>query len=1322
MVRIAHLADIHIQNRRRDVYKKVFDELYAKLRDDAVDIIVVAGDIFDNKLHASANNLMDVADFLSNLADIAPVVAIPGNHDTNCLVPGSLDLLTPLLSKHQGLQPPRLNYWRNSGTYYAHDIVWTVIATDGEQLSIESEKKITDLYPDSLHICLFHEEVNYAKMPNGMEITNFKLNKEDLARYDVSMGGHIHIRQLFMPNAAYCGSLVQQNIGETVDGHGYLLWTIEGRKVIEARGVDIISDHGFVRVRIDERGNDVTPQPIPNCPEYWEVVYASEEADDVVKKYVEKFKSQPRAIRFLHSGINICDDIPDESQDIQHIQISAAELQTHETIIREILGSDSDMLADIIALHKEKYVPQQHIAGGKFRLLNIAFDNMYAFGRENYVDFTKLEHCVSGVIAANHTGKSSLIDTILFALYDEHPRSTLKKDIINIGAQLCKLRLEFELDGKPGYIEKGFSSKKSAIASMYKFNYAGEELTQGSTTGTLAEIKRVLGNADIALASSFQIQGGEYTGFVAANPNERKKLLATVLSLGIFDEIEKTITKDMTAAGAEIKMLERQGCGVNVEELCRNLSATEVTQEETDKCAELAAKLIELRAHKEQSMSNYLDAKSNLTDYPADCDPGAICGDLQPHQLDKIIGAINAPNLVSTAKFTQNDIIFLRDSILSDKMPKIADASELKSRLENITKEVADIDADHVRLSREIEECRRHIVDLPKPAELPYSVEWPNAKSGNTPTAEEVESARTLANYQELALLTQKSAMWNELRYTQLCDQKQKIVITDSFEELIARQKEVAELIQKNIESKTKAINTAETLGEFAENALLKYPNIVHKTIENPDAKLAAAKEALAATKYVDKIKSAWQPNDKCTNCKSIHTMMVSAETQRATAEVAELSELQQKYKAGQLRKVKEVIAKKIAVEAELNKTLKDIELKLRDIDRVRMIDEQINIMKAAEPFYYEMRKVMQAIDIMERARYHTIKAKESADMYNVKMTLSNQKAEEFAEKTSHIEFNKNTKLVLQENYAKYSERLNSINMLNSMLRCLYDTCRHYKAALCRQQYEKSVDAVTALENELQAANVKVETKRLEHAKLEVQYNYELKRSAELSAAQRNYSILKAYKSILRPNGGIADKLLEHARMTFNRRLIEALRELGAKFVIDLNDKFELYISSTQDTQMLPASLASGYQKFVLGLASRLAIWRLSSIPRPDAFIIDEGFGACDDDYLDLMANALEALSVAPDGPRLVFIVSHVDALKTRLERSIDLITMPNEPTRVNNANMIVAPIIVQNTTQTVKQEYKCEVCNQELKTSATFNKHLISAKHIKNLQKNNLQ
>jgi hypothetical protein len=65
--------------------------------------------------------------------------------------------------------------------------------------------------------------------------------------------------------------------------------------------------------------------------------------------------------------------------------------------------------------------------------------------------------------------------------------------------------------------------------------------------------------------------------------------------------------------------------------------------------------------------------------------------------------------------------------------------------------------------------------------------------------------------------------------------------------------------------------------------------------------------------------------------------------------------------------------------------------------------------------------------------------------------------------------------------------------------------------------------------------------------------------------------------------------------------------------------------------------------------------------------IIDEGFGACDEDYLASLTLALEALACAPGGPRLVFVVSHVSELKARLERALEISVHP-QGSRVANA------------------------------------------------------
>lgn len=46
---------------------------------------------------------------------------------------------------------------------------------------------------------------------------------------------------------AYSGSLIQQDFGESVSGHGYLIWDVTDKSYIES---DLSNDYGFYQFKI----------------------------------------------------------------------------------------------------------------------------------------------------------------------------------------------------------------------------------------------------------------------------------------------------------------------------------------------------------------------------------------------------------------------------------------------------------------------------------------------------------------------------------------------------------------------------------------------------------------------------------------------------------------------------------------------------------------------------------------------------------------------------------------------------------------------------------------------------------------------------------------------------------------------------------------------------------------------------------------------------------------------------------------------------------------------------------------------------------------
>lgn len=96
-MRLLHTSDWHVGksirgHSRADEHRAVLAEISATAADEAVDLVVVAGDLYETAA-PSAESETIVNQALLDLAEVAPVVAVAGNHDN----PRRLAAIAPLL-------------------------------------------------------------------------------------------------------------------------------------------------------------------------------------------------------------------------------------------------------------------------------------------------------------------------------------------------------------------------------------------------------------------------------------------------------------------------------------------------------------------------------------------------------------------------------------------------------------------------------------------------------------------------------------------------------------------------------------------------------------------------------------------------------------------------------------------------------------------------------------------------------------------------------------------------------------------------------------------------------------------------------------------------------------------------------------------------------------------------------------------------------------------------------------------------------------------------------------------------------------------------
>lgn len=253
--KVIHLSDVHIRTyRMHDVYENCFNKLYKEINEmrgeydyDEMRIVIV-GDIVHQKITISNEQIMLTSKLLNVMSMLAPVILIAGNHDLLENNKDRMDSLTPIVEL---LDNDNIHYFKESTCYPDNNIVWCnySVFEDNARPDIESFRQ--EYGDDKKYIGLYHAPVAGSKNDKGFEFET----GATLAHFkgcDVVMMGDIHKHQeLRSPEgirAVYSGSLIQQNYGESIKGHGYVIWNMED---LSHEFNEIENDYGFYQFKVN---------------------------------------------------------------------------------------------------------------------------------------------------------------------------------------------------------------------------------------------------------------------------------------------------------------------------------------------------------------------------------------------------------------------------------------------------------------------------------------------------------------------------------------------------------------------------------------------------------------------------------------------------------------------------------------------------------------------------------------------------------------------------------------------------------------------------------------------------------------------------------------------------------------------------------------------------------------------------------------------------------------------------------------------------------------------------------------------------------------
>lgn len=238
------------------------------------------------------------------------------------------------------------------------------------------------------------------------------------------MGKKIRVKKI-KPTVVYSGSILQQNHGELLENHGYLLWDVKSRTY---ESHDIHNDYGFLTVdvvkgvipqwvydeidtklpkfpRLRVRFNDTEPSMMQSCITTLQKMFKVRELTVTRTDTLSSLKLNNEL------NANIVGDVSDLSFQTQLIRdylerqflLDSVELDKIAVINNDI----NSMITSPSATTNIIWKP-----------IKFEFSNMFSYGENNKIDFEKANGII-GIFAANSSGKCVNPNTKIDIEYDE---------------------------------------------------------------------------------------------------------------------------------------------------------------------------------------------------------------------------------------------------------------------------------------------------------------------------------------------------------------------------------------------------------------------------------------------------------------------------------------------------------------------------------------------------------------------------------------------------------------------------------------------------------------------------------------------------------------------------------------------------------------------------------------------------------------------------------------------------------------------------------------------------------------------------------------
>jgi DNA repair exonuclease SbcCD ATPase subunit len=612
---IIHLADIHVSknSERHNEYRDVFNTLYKKVsKESERSVIVICGDTIDNKSNLCPEQIILTKDLFYNLSEYFDIIIILGNHDLN---PNNTDVnsIDAIIDRMETKN--KIYLLKEPGIYEYNNILFGLTGMESEDVTV--------CYPEAnkIRVGLYHGIIHGATNERGMELSNSGSfnSKKFKKNYDITCLGDVHKFDYLNKDKTigYASSLIQQNIGESPDEHGYIRWDLN---TIKPKFIKIPNDYKMVRVEVDNNKKGIIPDIEITKNTLFHIYYSDltlQEANNIGTRLQKKYYNNKY---ILHcERMTNSTKIELGKKDKMAIQNITTTKEVENIIIK--YSHDNKKYAKI--KKKDKAAYELEVADTvssafsnidmslkRFRLIDLKFDNFFLYGKGNHIHYDSLEGII-GIVAPSYCGKSTTIDALLYSIFGRCTRGNVA-DTININETDMKTCVKFMLNDNEIKITRNRSGKRkiNAKSRVHKISKElvsilinGKNESKDSAVDTNKYIEELVGSYDNFVNIIIMTQK-HCENFVDLTCATRKDFLCKTMHLDILTAVGSISKKRLAVANKQLKVV--------LEDLKDSDSHKDELKEKYTYLNELKVDLEDKEVIREQLFTSEVEAKVRM--------------------------------------------------------------------------------------------------------------------------------------------------------------------------------------------------------------------------------------------------------------------------------------------------------------------------------------------------------------------------------------------------------------------------------------------------------------------------------------------------------------------------------------------------------------------------------------------------------------------------------------------------------------------------------------------------------------------------------------